>query len=455
VKSLNNPARKNFKGPHPDASRLLSFDILNEVNHNGGYSNLLLPQALSKSELDERDRGFVTELVYGTLRMQGRHDWILSQASDRPWIEVDPALVDVARLGAHQLFEMRVPTHAAVSATVELGRKVLGESKASFLNAILRRISQKSLGDYVAEISKISDDIQRLSILHSHPQWIISAYLDRLGNLNEVEELLVANNRAPRPTLVSWPGLSTQTDLINIGAEATPYSPYGAIFDGAPGSLELVMNRKAGVQDEGSQLVAEVFAKASINQSSWLDICAGPGGKAALLTSIAKSKGIEFSANEISEVRAKLVRQVAQGAFVSVLDARDISSLGKKFGAVLADVPCTGLGALRRRPEVRWRRNVSDLKDLVVLQSEIIDAAIDVLEPGGVFGYATCSPHISETRIVISESLKRHPEMEPVDITEFMHPELRLTGVDRGNMTLWTHKHNTDAMFLSVMRKKN
>jgi len=455
VKSLNNPARKNFKGPHPDASRLLSFDILNEVNHNGGYSNLLLPQALSKSELDERDRGFVTELVYGTLRMQGRHDWILSQASDRPWIEVDPALVDVARLGAHQLFEMRVPTHAAVSATVELGRKVLGESKASFLNAILRRISQKSLGDYVAEISKISDDIQRLSILHSHPQWIISAYLDRLGNLNEVEELLVANNRAPRPTLVSWPGLSTQTDLINIGAEATPYSPYGAIFDGAPGSMELVMNRKAGVQDEGSQLVAEVFAKASINQSSWLDICAGPGGKAALLTSIAKSKGIEFSANEISEVRAKLVRQVAQGAFVSVLDARDISSLGKKFGAVLADVPCTGLGALRRRPEVRWRRNVSDLKDLVVLQSEIIDAAIDVLEPGGVFGYATCSPHISETRIVISESLKRHPEMEPVDITEFMHPELRLTGVDRGNMTLWTHKHNTDAMFLSVMRKKN
>ena len=455
MKSLNNLSRKRFKAPHPEASRLLSFDILNEVNHNGGYSNLLLPKALSQSDLDERDRSFVTELVYGTLRMQGRHDWILSQASDRPWTEVDPALVDVARLGAHQLFEMRVPTHAAVSATVELGRKVLGESKASFLNAILRRISKKSLGDYVAEISKIPEDIQRLSILHSHPQWIISAYLDRLGNLNEVEELLVANNRAPRPTLVSWPGLSTQTDLIHIGAEATPYSPYGAIFDGSPGSLELVVNRKAGVQDEGSQLVAEIFAKASINQRSWLDLCAGPGGKAALLTSIAKSKGIEFSANEISEVRAKLVRQVAQGAFVSVLDARDISSLGKKFGAVLADVPCTGLGALRRRPEVRWRRNVSDLKDLVLLQSQIIDAAIDVLEPGGVFGYATCSPHISETRIAISESLKRHPEMEPVDITEFMHPELRLTGVDRGNMTLWTHKHNTDAMFLSVMRKKN
>jgi 16S rRNA (cytosine967-C5)-methyltransferase len=433
----------------------LAFDILNEVNQNGGYSNLLLPKALAQSNLDERDRGFVTELVYGTLRMQGRHDWILSQASDRPWIEVDPALVDVARLGAHQLFEMRVPTHAAVSATVELGRKVLGESKASFLNAILRKISQKSLDDYVSEILEIKDDIQRLSVLHSHPQWIISAYLDQLGSLDEVEKLLIANNRAPRPTLVSWPGLSTQSDLIDIGAEPTSYSPYGAIFDGSPSSLDLVINRKAGVQDEGSQLVAEVFAKASMNQGSWLDLCAGPGGKAALLTSIAKSKGIDFSANEISEVRAKLVRQVAQGASVSVLDAREISSLGKKYGAILADVPCTGLGALRRRPEVRWRRSVSDLKALVFLQSEIIDAAIDVLEPGGVFGYATCSPHISETRIIISETLKRHPEMEPVDITEFMHPELRTTGVDRGNMTLWTHKHNTDAMFLSVMRKKN
>lgn len=455
VKSLNRLPQKSFKAPRPDASRLLAFDILNEVNQNGGYSNLLLPKALAQSNLDERDRGFVTELVYGTLRMQGRHDWILSQASDRPWIEVDPALVDVARLGAHQLFEMRVPTHAAVSATVELGRKVLGESKASFLNAILRKISQKSLDDYVSQILEIKDDIQRLSVLHSHPQWIISAYLDQLGSLDEVEKLLLANNSAPRPTLVSWPGLSTQSDLIDIGAEPTPYSPYGAIFDGSPSSLDLVINRKAGVQDEGSQLVAEIFAKASMKQGSWLDLCAGPGGKAALLTSIAKSKGIEFSANEISEVRAKLVRQVAQGASVSVLDAREISSLGKKYGAILADVPCTGLGALRRRPEVRWRRSVSDLKALVVLQSEIIDAAIEVLEPGGVFGYATCSPHISETRIIISETLKRHPEMEPVDITEFMHPELRLTGVDRGNMTLWTHKHNTDAMFLSVMRKKN
>ncbi len=451
---MSNPSGKKFTAARPDASRLLAYDVLHEVNRNAGYSNLLLPKALSQSSLDERDRAFATELVYGTLRMQGRHDWILGQASDRPWLEVDPALVDVARLGAHQLFEMRVPTHAAVSATVELGRKVLGESKASFLNAILRKVSKKSLDEYVQEISMINDDFERLEILYSHPQWIISAYMDQLGDIEEVEQLLIANNIAPRPTLVSWPGLSTQADLVEVGAIPTVYSPYGALFDGSPASLDLIISRKAGVQDEGSQLVADVFAQMSMNQNSWLDLCAGPGGKAALLSALAKTKGIDFTANEISEVRAKLVGQVVQGAVVTTIDAREIATTGKTYGAILADVPCTGLGALRRRPEVRWRRTVSDLKSLVVLQSEIIDAAISVLEPGGIFGYATCSPHLSETRIAVSETLKRHPDMETVDVTPFLHPDLHSSGVDRASMTLWTHRHNTDAMFLSVMRKK-
>ena len=451
---MSNPSGKKFTAARPDASRLLAYDVLHEVNRNAGYSNLLLPKALSQSSLDERDRAFATELVYGTLRMQGRHDWILGQASDRPWLEVDPALVDVARLGAHQLFEMRVPTHAAVSATVELGRKVLGESKASFLNAILRKVSKKSLDEYVQEISMINDDFERLEILYSHPQWIISAYMDQLGDTEEVEQLLIANNIAPRPTLVSWPGLSTQADLVEVGAIPTVYSPYGALFDGSPASLDLIISRKAGVQDEGSQLVADVFAQMSMNQNSWLDLCAGPGGKAALLSALAKTKGIDFTANEISEVRAKLVGQVVQGAVVTTIDAREIATTGKTYGAILADVPCTGLGALRRRPEVRWRRTVSDLKSLVVLQSEIIDAAISVLEPGGIFGYATCSPHLSETRIAVSETLKRHPDMETVDVTPFLHPDLHSSGVDRASMTLWTHRHNTDAMFLSVTRKK-
>ena len=280
-------ARRNtFKSPKPDAVRLLVYDILQEVNRSDGYSNLLLPQALTASNFEQRDKGFATELLYGTLRMQGRHDYIAAQVSDRPWSEVDTGIVDVVRLGAHQLFEMRVPSHAAVSATVELARKVIGESKASFVNALLRKMSAKSLDEWLEPANLISDPVERLSIIYSHPQWIVSAYFDLLRDFNEVEALLSANNLAATPTIVWWPGRSSAEELISLGALPTNYSDYGMKFDGVPASLEAVRHRRAGVQDEGSQLVAQIFAKVAAANDDWLDLCAGPGGKAALLSFI-------------------------------------------------------------------------------------------------------------------------------------------------------------------------
>ena len=388
-------ARRNtFKSPKPDAARLLAFDLLTEVNRNEGYSNLLLPQALNASNLDDRDRALVTELLYGTIRMQGKHDWVLSQISDRPWSEVDPGIVDICRLGVHQIHEMRIPDHAAVAATVEVARKRIGESKASFVNALLRSVT---------------------------------------------------------PTLVSWPGLSNQQDLIDIGAEPTEFSSFGAHWKGNPGALDLIKVRKIGVQDEGSQLVAEVFAKAA-GGAKWLDLCAGPGGKAALLSSIARGKGIEFVANEISEARADLVRQVVQGAKVLVSDGRTIASSGEKFDAILIDAPCTGLGALRRRPEVRWRRTLQDLRELTQLQRELIDSAIHALNPGGVLGYATCSPHLAETSIQVADIRKKHAELTQVSVEEYL-PENLSEATRDGAMSLWTHKHGTDAMYLALFRK--
>ena len=237
-------ARRNtFNSPKPDAPRLLAYDIFSEVNRRGGYSNLLLPQALSSSSFEQRDKGFVTELVYGTLRMQGRHDYILSQVFDRPFQEVDEGIVDICRLGVHQLFEMRVATHAAVSATVELARKVLGESKASFVNAILRKVSAKTLEEWLAPVLQIQDPVSRLSIQYSHPEWIVSAYFDLLKDFSRVESELSANNVPATPTLVSWPGSSTQADLLAAGAVATVFSPYGAKCDGVPGSLDVIRHR--------------------------------------------------------------------------------------------------------------------------------------------------------------------------------------------------------------------
>jgi 16S rRNA (cytosine967-C5)-methyltransferase len=445
-------ARRNtFKSPKPDAARLLAFDLLTEVNRNEGYSNLLLPQALNASKLDDRDRSLVTELLYGTIRMQGKHDWVLSQISDRPWSEVDPGIVDICRLGVHQIHEMRIPDHAAVAATVEVARKRIGESKASFVNALLRSVTRKSIGDWFSPLEMITDSVERMAIKYSHPEWIVSAYYDLLKSWDEVEAALKINNEAATPTLVSWPGFSTQQDLIEIGGEPTDFSPYGANWKGNPGALDLIKARKIGVQDEGSQLVAEVFAKAA-SGSSWLDLCAGPGGKAALLSSIARQRNIKFTANEVSAARAELVIQVVHGDRVLVLDGRTIGSLPEKFDAILIDAPCTGLGALRRRPEVRWRRTLQDLRALTQLQRELVDSAIEALKPGGVLGYATCSPHLAETSIQIADIKKNHSEILQVSVDEYLPPSLHNATRD-GAMSLWTHKHGTDAMYLALFRK--
>ena len=452
VKSLVKARRDSFKSPKPDAVRVLVYDILSEVNRRGGYSNLLLPQALSASDFETRDKGFATELLYGTLRMQGRHDFILQQVFDRPNSEVDTGIVDICRLGVHQLFEMRVATHAAVSATVELARKVIGESKASYVNAILRKVSAKSLEEWLSPLEEIQDPVVKLSILHSHPEWIVSAYYDLLKDFALVEAELVANNMPASPTLVSWPGESTQEELVELGAVATRFSPYGARFEGSPGSLELVRHRKAGVQDEGSQLVADIFMKFAGSAENILDLCAGPGGKAALISHLARAQGKNFFANEISEPRAALVKKVVGSFPVIVGDGRDIASQPERFDAILADVPCTGLGALRRRPEVRWRRTLQDLRALTELQRELSDAAISVLNVGGIFGYATCSPHFAETSAQVQQILKLHPELEQLEISQHL-PEGLLDATRGLNLSLWTGRHETDSMFLAIFRK--
>jgi 16S rRNA (cytosine967-C5)-methyltransferase len=335
-----------------------------------------------------------------------------------------------------------------------LARKVIGESKASFVNALLRKMSAQTLDQWLEPVNQIKDPVTRLAIMYSHPEWIVSAYYDLLRDYAEVEKLLSANNSPASPTLVWWPGRSTQEEFIALGAVSTAHSPYGLKYEGTPASLEAVRHRRAGVQDEGSQLVASIFASVVAKEKSWLDLCAGPGGKAALLASLAKVNGKDFTANEISKPRSELVKQVIGSSRLWVGDGRDIASHDEKFGAILADVPCTGLGALRRRPEVRWRRQVSDLRALTQLQRELSDAAISVLEVGGYFGYATCSPHLAETSIQVKDILDNHPELELTDLTQYL-PAGLLGAIRDGALSLWTHRHETDAMYMAVFRKKD
>lgn len=447
---------RSFRKPRPDLSRLIAFQVLTEVNQQEAYSNLLLPKVLTETNLERRDKGFITELVYGSLRMQGRHDWILSRVSSRAWEEVDHGIVEVARMGVHQLFEMRVPTHAAVSATVEVARKVLGESKATYVNALLRKVSAFTLEEWLDQLAntpKIAEDkISLFAIKYSHPEWIVSAYFDLLRTEAEVVSALTSNNVPASPTLVSWPGRSTREDLVALGGSATKYSKYGATSIEIPSEIDLIRFRKAGVQDEGSQLVASIFSEAARTKQRWLDLCAGPGGKAALVSSLAKQYGASFTANELSPSRAKLVEQVIDGGRVLVGDARLLPQSSETFDAILADVPCTGIGALRRRPEVRWRRKASDLSGLTTLQRELLDSAIALTSIGGIIGYATCSPHLAETKVQVSSALKRHPNIRQISLAQYLPQNLDEALVG-DSMQLWTHRHGTDAMFLSLLQR--
>jgi 16S rRNA (cytosine967-C5)-methyltransferase len=446
---------KGFSKPKPGGARLLAYDLVSQVNRNGAYANLRLPELLSDSELDLRDRSFVTELAYGTLRLQGKHDYAISKKADRPITELDEKIVDLLRLGIHQIFEMRVPIHAAVGETVEVARAVAGESKASYVNALLRSISADlEMYEYLAKDPSIPP-IEKLSILYSHPTWIINAYFDQLKDWEAVEELLRTNNVPVAPHVVAWPGKSSVSEILEVGGEKLPLGTYSVLSNTLPNDYPAIKDKRAGIQDMGSQLVAEIFyATKSEQPLKWLDLCAGPGGKAALLHNLLQANNPEdsFLANEPTAHRADLVSRVVPKEKIVSFDGRDWESFGEKFDRILIDAPCSGLGALRRRPEARWRRSLNDLKELLPLQRELIDSAYEMLNPGGIIGFATCSPLLAETKSQVLDAKYRHKGLEILDISKFSPSGD--TGVNSdGSLQLWTHLDGSDSMFMALLQK--
>ncbi len=448
---------------------MLAFEALRAVDERDAYANLVLPPMLRKARengsLDARDAALATELVYGTLRWQGTYDAVVAACVDRPLREVDPPVLDVLTLGAHQLLGTRIPPHAAVSASVELARVVLGDGRAKFVNAVLRKVAAEDLDGWLERIAPPYEDDpeEHLGVVHSHPRWIVSALWDALGGGRaDLEELLRADNARPEVTLAAWPGRSTPEELLSSqGGEAVVpgrWSPCAVRLTegGEPGAVEAVRAGRAGVQDEGSQLVALALANAPVDGSDgfWLDACAGPGGKAALLGALAAGRGARLLASEKQPHRARLVARALAGSpggsQVIAADATRPPWRPGGFDRVLVDVPCTGLGALRRRPEARWRRRPEDLAGFAPLQREILRQALSAARIGGVVGYATCSPHLAETRVVVEDVLK-DVSAEWIDARPLM-PGVPSLG-DGPDVQLWPHLHGTDAMYTALLRR--
>ena len=437
--------------PNPNPARLLAYELISQVNRDGAFANIRLPELLKKSKLATNDRNLVTEISYGTLRMQLLLDYLAAKFTDRPFVELDAKIQDLLRLGVYQLTQMRVPAHAAVSETVEVARHVAGESKASYVNAILRKVSAQPIS--LDELDALPE-VEKLSIKYSHPKWIVNAFYDQLKNWSSVEDLLAADNQAARPDIVYWPGKSSESEMIDLGAHKIEDLKDGFTIDGIPSDFAPIVERRAGVQDRGSQIVVEDLLATWQPGMRWLDLCAGPGGKAAYLYHSLKLREptVDFLANEPISHRAELVKRVIGNDLVISVDGREAGNFEGTFDRILVDAPCTGLGALRRRPEARWRKSISDLKELVLIQEKLLESSYQLLRPKGLIAYVTCSPHISETKAQVANFLANHTDMKILDISSL--PNSNKSGVNQdGTVQLWTHTNKSDSMFIAFLRK--
>ena len=451
--------------PGLDPAREVAFDLLWAVEDGDAYANLLLPQLLRERGLTGRDAAFATELAFSTLRLQGRYDTIIAEAADRDPDRIDIPVLCLLRLGAHQLLGMNVPDYAAVSAMVELTRRRIGGYPAKFVNAVLCKISSRNLDDWArtAFPSSVGDETAYLAVAQSHPEWIIRAFSAALKAAErppeELVDLLRVNNTAPSVSLVARPGRIDAKELASLtGGSAGRWSPWAVDSSGDPGDVPEVRSGAVAVQDEGSQLMALALSRVplSIPEASWLDMCAGPGGKAADLAGIAHERGARLTAIEQHPHRAELVRNALrwQGEPMGEVIVADATTDGWAPGMasrVLLDAPCTGLGAVRRRPELRWRRLASDVPGLVAIQRKLLLASLDAVAPGGVVAYVTCSPHIAETDRIVNHALSKRPEVSELDARE-LQPEVPDTG-EGLRVRLWPHLHNTDGMFLSILQR--
>lgn len=436
------------------------------VDEDDAYANLALPAKIKEFGLSSNDAGLATELTYGTLRMQGFYDRVIANAAARDIDGIDLVVLNILRLGVHQLLNMRVATHAAVDESVNLAEHMASLGAVGFVNAVLRRVSRHDLQDWQEFIlEKLSNEDERLAALYSHPLWIVRSLkqsLEAEGRGSELEALLSSDNVNPRVTLVELPGFIETNDEVE--GEPTKYSPVGMTLStgGDPTRFARVREGVVRVQDEGSQLAALVLSRARqiTPGEKWLDMCAGPGGKAALLAAEAALGEAELTANEVIPARADLVRralEILPEVKVVTGDGIEIGEIEPNtYDRILLDAPCTGLGALRRRPEARWRKSPKDVGDLTGVQAQLLASALKALKPGGVVAYVTCSPHLAETRGIVEGALRKNvhvTELEVKPVLAEVSMEAMDTAGDAKSVQLWPHRHGTDAMFISLLTK--
>lgn len=446
-------------------ARERALNILHQVADKGAYANLTLNKMLNKADFNSLDRGFITELVYGTLRMQGRLDYILGQYLKKPLASLPLWILLILRLGAYQIiFLDKVPVSAAVHESVELAKKYGHAGTVRLVNGVLRNVDRGR--ENIKYPSRDQNLLAYLTAFYSHPAWLVSRWLEEFGP-EETEKLCIWNNTSPQVTLRANTLKTTREDLIKelehegIKASMGTFLPESLVLPGAAviGSLAAYRDGLFQVQDEGSMLVTRVLNPQP--GSKMLDICAAPGGKTTHAAQLMANQG-EIKAFDLYPHKLALIEANCRRLGISIVtpqeqDGRKLPGIYEKWADYcLVDAPCSGLGVLRRRPDARWQKQASDIGQLVTLQKEILTGAAKTVAPGGLLVYSTCTITPEENQGVVAWFLKGHPEFSLEEIPRKVIGKFSFTDDDLagGMLQLLPHVHGTDGLFMARLRKR-
>jgi 16S rRNA (cytosine967-C5)-methyltransferase len=444
-----------------ESARRLAVDILNRIDQAGLFAEPLLDQALSRGALtDVHDRRLLTEIVYGTLRMRGRLDWVVAQ-----FYRGDPAAMDVSvrnilRTALYQLFFTdRIPAFAIVDEAVKIA-KAMHPTASGLVNAVLRNVIRREREIVWPRIEE--DPARHISVVHSHPLWLVKRWMSSFG-LDETLNLCRANNDIPPLTVrvnrLRAPREEVMRHLQNSGftVRETHFSPDGLVLTHAAIPLRDAFSYKEGqiqIQDEASQLAARLLDPG--RGEKILDACAGVGVKASYLAEMMQNHG-EIMAMDISRQKVKGLRENTERLGISIISplVKDLredpgEAFRDAFDGILLDTPCSGLGTLRRNPEIKWRIAAEDIPRHAELQKKLLGAVAGCLRLGGRLVYSTCSVTPEENEAVIEDFLSRHKDfrcIRPPDVV----PLSMIT--DEGFFKTRPDRHGTDGFFGAVLQR--
>lgn len=426
-----------------DKVRLSATKIIYDVTANGAYSNVALAQMLRQEKFSDLDRKFCTELVYGTIKAGASLDWKISKYLNRPLAKVDKKILAVLRVGMYQIFFLdRVPNSAAVNESVELSKKFCGLGASKFVNGVLRSaVREPNKSDFPT-----GDDLQSLALRTFHPLWLVKLFVEEFG-LDAAKKILDFDNTDPplclRVNCLKTTREKVLEELNKFGLQAGPstFAPEGIICRGhsALDKFQPLREGLCQVQDESSMTAARILnPKAG---EFVIDCCAAPGGKSTHLAELMNNRG-RIIAADIYETKLEHIKQNAERLGIKIIEPLliDARELGNKFTAqadkVLVDAPCSGLGVLRRKADLRWRKILNELKDLPTLQGEILSSAAKTLKRGGTLLYSTCTITRRENQEVVDKFLSEHEDFQLVEM-----------------QTLLPHVTNTDGFFYAKLIK--